>query len=95
MNINQVIIKPVVTEKAMHLVKSNVYTFQVHNDSSKPQIADVLEKLYKVKVAKIRIVSRDGKMKRVGKKMQYKKTADRKIAYIQLKEGKIDLFPQT
>ena len=37
---------------------------------------------------------RKGKEKKVGKKGLFKKTADRKIAFIKLIEGKIDLFPQ-
>ena len=37
---------------------------------------------------------RKGKAKKTGKKMRIKKMADRKIAFVKLIEGKIDLFPQ-
>lgn len=94
MKINDVLIKPVLTEKATKLVTEKVYTFQVNKKASKYQLAKVVEDLYKVKVDKIRIVFRPGKVRRVGKKMSPKETSDRKIAYIYLKEGKIDLFPQ-
>lgn len=94
MKINKVVIKPVLTEKATQFAASNTYTFQVDRNSNKNQVAHFLEKLYKVKVADVRIVSRIGKVKRVGRKMQNKKLSNIKIAYVTLSEGKIDIFPQ-
>lgn len=94
MKINEVIIEPVLTEKATILSKDQVYMFYVNPKSSKTQIKTVLEKIYPVEIGKIRIMIRKGKKVRVGKKMTTKKLADRKVAYIKLKKGKIDLFPQ-
>ncbi len=94
MNIKEVIINPVLTEKATDLAKNQVYMFSVNLKAKKPQIKTVLEKIYKVKVSSVRILIRKGKSKRSGRKMVTKKLPDRKIAYIKLKEGKIDLFPQ-
>ena len=92
--ITQVIVRPVLTEKATQLVKNQVYTFEVSPKSNKNQIAVALEKMFKVKVADIRIVSRKGKMRRVGRTMKAVMMPDVKIAYVQVSEGKIDLFPQ-
>ena len=94
MKMNEVILQPVVTEKATELVQSNVYTFIVHEDANKNQIREVLEKLYKVKVGTVKVTLRKGKVKKVGKKMILKKQPNKKIAYVKLIEGKIDLFPQ-
>jgi len=55
---------------------------------------NTLEKLYKVKVRDVKIMIRKGKKKRVGRKMTVKSLPSRKIAFIKLSEGKIDLFPQ-
>ncbi|MDO8608959.1 MAG: 50S ribosomal protein L23 [bacterium] len=95
MNINSVLIGPVLTEKATILSKQQVFTFYVNHDAKKSQIKEVVEKLYKVKVSGIRIMVRKGKLKRVGRKGKSKKMADTKLAFVELKEGKIELFPQT
>lgn len=94
MLINKILIKPVLTEKATNLVQSNVYMFEVDLDANKNQVRSALEKLYKVKAGDVKMMIRKGKEKRVGKKGLIKKSADKKIAFIKLVEGKIDLFPQ-
>ena len=94
MLINKVLIKPILTEKATNLVQSNVYMFEVDKRANKFQIKQALEKLYKVKTGAVKIMIRKGKERKTGKKMRIKKMVDRKIAFIRLIEGKIDLFPQ-
>ena len=94
MLINEILIKPILTEKATNLVQNQVYMFEVDKRANKFQIKQALEKLYKVKTGAVKIMIRKGKAKKTGKKMRIKKTADRKIAFIKLIEGKIDLFPQ-
>ncbi|KKP63074.1 MAG: 50S ribosomal protein L23 [Candidatus Roizmanbacteria bacterium GW2011_GWC2_34_23] len=94
MLLNKILIKPILTEKATNLVQSNVYMFEVDLKANKHQVKQALEKLYKVKTGEVKVMIRKGKEKKVGKKGLLKKTADRKIAFIKLKEGKINLFPQ-
>lgn len=95
MRINDVIIAPVLTEKATNLVKDQVYMFEVHQKATKYQIKEVLEKLYSVKISNIRTMVRKGKMRRIGKKMISKKLTDKKIAFVKVIKGKIDIFPQS
>ena len=94
MLINEVLIKPILTEKATNLVQNQVYMFEVDKRANKHQVKQALEKLYKVKTGEVKMMIRKGKEKEVGKKGLLKKTADRKIAFVKLIEGKIDLFPQ-
>lgn len=94
MLINKVLIKPILTEKATNLVQNQVYMFEVDLKANKHQIKQALEKLYKVKTGEVKIMVRKGKEKRIGKKGLLRKTANRKIAFVKLIEGKIDLFPQ-
>ena len=94
MRIDNIILKPILTEKGSQMLKDNVYPFEVNIKANKSQIAVFLEQLYKVKVGKVRIMTRIGKIKRVGKKMKGKKAADKKFAYVKLISGKIDIFPQ-
>jgi len=94
MLLNKILIKPILTEKATNLVQNNVYMFEVDKDANKHQIKQALEKLFKVKTGEVKVMIRKGKEKKVGKKGLLKKDASRKIAFVKLKEGKIDLFPQ-
>lgn len=94
MLINKILIKPILTEKATNLVQNNVYMFEVDRKANKHQVKQALEKLYKVKTGEVKIMIRKGKEKKVGKKGLLKKSTDRKIAFVRLIEGKIDLFPQ-
>lgn len=95
MKINEVLYKPVVTEKATNLAARQIYTFEVNLKANKNKVKEALEILYKVKVGKIRIILRKGKEKKVGRFAKIKKLANKKIAIVEVKEGKIDLFPQS
>lgn len=64
-------------------------------DANKFQIAQTIEKLYGVEVDSIRMMTRKGKEKRVGRKMITKRMPDIKIALVKVKKGTIDLFPQS
>jgi large subunit ribosomal protein L23 len=94
MLINKILVKPILTEKATNLVQSKVYMFEVDKDANKNQIKQALEQLYKVKTGDVKVMIRKGKEKKVGKKGLLKKSPSRKIAFVKLVEGKIDLFPQ-
>ena len=49
-----IIIRPVISEKTVHLQnKLNQYTFKVHPDANKVQIAEAVETLFKVKVTQV------------------------------------------
>lgn len=95
MKINEVLIKPVLTEKAINLAKSQVYCFFVNPKAKKSQIKEAIEELYSVDVAKIRVSYQKGKSKRIGRLRKEKKLRALKIAYIKLKKGEINLFPTT
>ncbi len=95
MKIDQVIIRPVLTEKATNLAKEKTYMFEISLKANKNQVKKTLEKLYSVKVGRVRVMVRKGKERRVGKRMKSKQLPNIKIAYVELQEGKIDLFPQT
>jgi large subunit ribosomal protein L23 len=94
MKITEVILKPKITEKALENAKSSVYGFEVNTLATKNQIKEAIEKIFEVKVANIRTSLKKGKVKRVGKKGKLKARADKKIAYIKVSSGKIDLFPK-
>jgi large subunit ribosomal protein L23 len=95
MKLTDIVLSPVITEKSTNLAKDKIYTFLVSNDSNKFQIAKTLEKVYGVEVKTVRITGRKGKEKRVGRRMMTKTMTDSKFAYVTLKKGVIDIFPQS
>lgn len=62
-----IIIRPVITEKSMTGIPQKRYTFRVADDANKIEIADAVEALFGVKVAKVNTLHVRGKTKRVGK----------------------------
>lgn len=95
MKIEEILIKPILTEKTNKLAGDKVYTFQVNQRANKYQAKEAIEKLYGVKVTKVRVLMKKGKTRKVGRRMKAKGLADKKICFFKLKEGKIDLFPQS
>ena len=85
-----VILKPVVTEKAMVQSAEKKYTFLVHPDATKIMIKDAVEKMFDgVKVQKVNTMNCEGKNKRRG--MVTGKTAKTKKAIVQLTEDSKDI----
>lgn len=80
-----VILSPVITEKATMGSEFNQVTFRVPLDASKPAIRAAVEELFKVKVKAVNTIRQQGKVKRfrglMGKRPDYKK------AVVTLEEG--------
>jgi len=83
---------PRITEKATAVTEAgNAYTFEVALDSNKVEIRSAIEKLFKVKVEKVRTVVVKGKQRRV--KQNWGLASDWKKAIVTLAEGqKIDVM---
>jgi len=61
-----VIIKPIMTEKSYSEIPNGKYTFEVAISASKVEIKNAVEELFNVKVLKVNTMRYDGKSKRVG-----------------------------
>ena len=57
------IVSPVITEKATIASESNQFVFKVRRDATKPQIKAAIEKLFDVKVTGVNTLVRKGKNK--------------------------------
>ena len=77
-----IILKPVITEKSMDGIESKRYTFKVATDATKPEIAAAVEELFGVKVAKVNTINMKKKPKRMGYHFGY--TAEWKKAIVTL-----------
>ncbi len=80
-----VIIKPIVTERSMEGLQVGKYTFKVLKAANKIEIAHAVEELFGVKVAKVNTMNCKGRAKRVGQSAGYK--PDWKKAIVTLVEG--------
>ena len=63
MKSQDIIIKPILTEKAYKGIQNKVYTFKVVNNANKVQIRKAVEELFNVKVERVNTVSVKGKEK--------------------------------
>lgn len=79
-----IILKPVITEKSMDELQAGKYTFKVATDANKAEIKKAVEVLFGVKVAKVNTMNCNGKEKRVGRFVG--KTSDWKKAIVTLTE---------
>ncbi len=79
-----IIIRPIVTEKSMMGIAAKKYTFEVAKAANKIEIAKAVEELFKVKVAKVNTVNVRGKLRRQGRYEGY--TRSWKKAYVTLTE---------
>lgn len=61
-----IIIRPVITEKSTADAAMGKYTFSVARSSTKTEIKQAVEKLFSVKVIKVNTINYDGKSKRMG-----------------------------
>jgi large subunit ribosomal protein L23 len=86
MNANQIIRRPLVTEKSTILrEEENVLAFEVAGSANKIQVKQAVEELFKVKVEEVRLFNVRGKMKRMGRFVG--KRRDWRKAYVRLKDG--------
>jgi len=89
---HQVLVRPLVTEKGMHRAnRHNAYSFEVVTEANKADIRRAVEELFNVKVEKVAVQNRIGKMRR--SRMRRTSTKAWKKAVVTLKpDFKINLF---
>ena len=94
MELHDILIRPVVTEKSTtRLGSDRTYAFQVGDSANKHQIKDAVEAYFKVSVESVRTLRVRGKRKRFGR--HYGKRSNWKKAYVTLVEGdSIQLFEE-
>lgn len=77
-----IIIRPIITEKTMLGATEKKYTFEVAKKANKIEIAKAVEEIFGVKVSKVNTVNVRGKLRRRGRNQGY--TRAWKKAYVTL-----------
>lgn len=92
MELQDIILQPLVTEKASNLTDTqNQYGFFIDRRANKIDIKRAVEKKFEVRVKSVRTMNIRGKMKTLGRFSG--KRSDRKKAIVTLEKGyKIELF---
>ena len=85
MDLTDVLIEPVVSEKASALREQNKYVFIVRTDATNTEIKEAVSKLFKVTVVNCTTMNVMGKMKRL--RGRPGRTASYKKAIVRIAEG--------
>ena len=64
--IEDIIVKPLITEESMDKLAEKTYTFKVAKNATKPEIAAAVEAMFKVEVASVNTINMKKKPKRLG-----------------------------
>jgi len=84
-DLNEVLIRPLISEKITSLQKENKYVFQIHKDANKKMVEEAVKKLFNLTPVKVNIMIAPRKKKKQRFKEGY--TNYIKKAVIKLKEG--------
>ena len=84
MNVRDIILAPVITEKSVAGLSEKKYTFRVADGANKIEIAKAVEEIFGVKVAKVNTISMKGRKRRMGRFEGY--TSDWKKSVVTLTE---------
>jgi len=87
-----VIVRPIVTEQGMHFANvKGAYAFEVNKKANKSEIKNAVERIYGVKVEKVRTANRVGKRRRRGRAMGTTSAWKKAVVYLEA-DHHIDLF---
>jgi large subunit ribosomal protein L23 len=91
MNVNEVLIKPLITEKNTMLGAQGKYTFKIDRRANKTQVKEAVETIFKVNVTAVNTISVPSKTRRVGRTIG--KTQPWRKAVVTLRAGqRIEIF---
>ena len=86
-NLAAVLVKPLITEKAMMHRDNDVYTFIVAKSATKFSVSDAVKMLYKVTPVKVNIVNKLPRTQMSKSRGKDVFTSGNKKAYVDLKKG--------
>ena len=85
MNLREVLVRPMITEKSTVLQEGGKYVFQIATSANKVEVKAAVELAFDVKVLDVNITKTRDKSKRYGPRV--KKRPDIKKAVVSLKRG--------
>jgi large subunit ribosomal protein L23 len=87
-----VIIRPLITEQGVHFANTrSAYSFEVNKKANKAQVKNAVERMYGVKVRKVRTANRKGKARRRGRAIGSTPSWKKAVVFLE-PDYHIDLF---
>lgn len=87
-----IIIKPIITERSMDMLAAKKYVFKVAAGATKPEIAAAIEELFGVEVAAVNTVSVKKQPRRLGVHAGYKGEWKKAIVSLKPSSKTIEFF---
>lgn len=87
-----IIIRPIITEKSMIGATQKKYTFEVAKNAGKIEIAQAVEKLFKVKVEKVNTLNVRGQYRRQGRSEGYTRSWKKAVVTLTEDSKNIEFF---
>ena len=92
MTAQEIIIRPIITEKTMAGVQVKKYTFEVAKAATKIDIARAVEELFGVKVSKVNTLHVRGRMRRQGRFEGYTRSWKKAVVTLTEASKTIEFF---
>lgn len=91
-HLEDVIVRPILSEKTWQGMEQGKYTFEVSADAGKSEIRTAVEGMFGVKVARVWVMNRSGKPRRTRLDRRHGRTRGERRAIVKLAPGhKIDI----
>ena len=90
--VQDIIIKPVITEASMDRIADKKYTFKVAKNATKPEIANAVEVMFGVQVQSVNTVNMKRKPKRLGMNSGYTPAWKKAIVTLKPESKTIEFF---
>ena len=87
-----IIIRPIITERAMSGAADKKYVFEVAKDAGKVEIKKAVEEIFGVKVAKVNTISVRGRYRRQGMHAGYTAKSKKAIVTLTADSKEIEFF---
>ena len=90
--IQDIIVRPVITENSMMMIEAKKYVFEVAKDATKPEIAKAVAEMFGVEVDCVNTINMKKKPKRMGYNRGYTKAWKKAIVTLKADSKTIEFF---
>lgn len=91
-SVQDIIVRPVITEGSMAMNADKKYVFEVRKDATKPEIAQAVAEMFKVDVKSVNTINMKKKPKRMGNNFGYTKSWKKAIVTLKPTSKTIEFF---
>ena len=90
--IQDIIVRPIITENSMMMIEAKKYVFEVAKDATKPEIAKAVAEMFGVQVECVNTINMKKKPKRMGYNRGYTKAWKKAIVTLKADSKTIEFF---